>query len=438
MTLTRRTLLKSAAGIGALGAIGLSYNQLNKVDTKANIVIVGGGAAGIGVANMLSRYLDGAKITVIEPRSFHWYQPGQTLLLAGAYTTENDVVSPIDKYIDENIILKQDKVSELLPDSNTVKTESGDSIQYDYLIVSTGLELRYDLIEGLDTNEIGRNNIASIYYSPEAGIASFKQAQQFVENSANGNALFTRPQGAMKCAGAPMKATNLVEFFAQESGNRSNFNFQYFTSEAQLFSVKPFDQKLKEVWKKRDISANYEHVLTAVDSSAKTATFKTKDGLNKTHDWDFIHVVPPMTPPKVVRDSALADSSSYKGYMEVDKYTLQHKRYSNVFGIGDCVGTPIGKTAASVKSQIPVVTENLCSILEGREPSAKWGGYTSCPMILDVGHAMLWEFDYTMQPMTALPFHVVDPLAESELAWRMEETLLRPVYDVMLHGYTPI
>lgn len=59
-------------------------------------------------------------------------------------------------------------------------------------------------------------------------------------------------------------------------------------------------------------------------------------------------------------------------------------------------------------------------------------------MILDVGHAMLWEFNYALQPVTALPFEVVDPLAESALAWRFEETLLRPVYDVMLKGYTPI
>lgn len=438
MTLTRRTLLKSAVGVGAVGLLGVSYNQLQKINTNAHIVIVGGGAAGIGVANMLSRHLDGAKITLIEPRKFHWYQPGQTLLLAGSYTHESDVVSSIDKYVDDNIVLKHDKVAELVPDSNLVKTSTGESIQYDYLIVSTGLELRYDLIEGFDTNEIGRDGIASIYYSPEAGIASFKQAQSFAQNPGDGNALFTRPQGAMKCAGAPMKATNLVEYFAQESGNRSKIDFQYFTSEAQLFSVKSFDKKLKEIWNKRQISSNFKHILTAIDSNAKTATFKTADGSSKKFDWDFIHVVPPMTPPKVVRDSVLADSTSYKGYLEVDKYTLQHKRYANVFGLGDCVGTPIGKTAASVKSQIPVVTENICSILEGGVPSAKWNGYTSCPMILDVGHAMLWEFDYSMQPMTALPFQVVDPLSESGLAWRMEETLLRPVYDIMLHGYTPI
>ncbi|PMG85573.1 hypothetical protein BCU83_18245 [Vibrio breoganii] len=438
MAISRRTLLKSAAGVGVLGATGLAIKQSNAIKTNAHIAIVGGGAAGIGIANMLNRYLDGAKISVIEPRDYHWYQPGQTLLLAGSYSNKSDVVSPITRYIGSDINWIQDSVTELNPDSNSITTAKGSVVSYDYLIVSAGLELRYDLIEGLSTDDIGQDGIASIYYSPESGLSSFKQAHTFVEQPGRGNAVFTRPQGAMKCAGAPLKATNLVEYFAQQSPNRSQFNFQYYTSEAALFAVTDFDLKLKEIWEERAIYAYFEHVLTALDKQAKTATFTQQNGAIQKVDWDFIHVVPPMLPPQVIRESSLADQSKYKGYVEVNPLTLQHKRYANVFAMGDCVGTPIGKTAASVKSQLPVVTDNLCALLEGRSPTSQWSGYTSCPMILDVGHAMLWEFDYSMKPMTALPFQVVDPLAESALAWRMEETFLRPVYDVMLKGYTPI
>lgn len=96
MPITRRTLLKSGLAIGAIGAVGVGYTEVSKIDTKAKIVIVGGGAGGIGIANMLLRKLNGAHITVIEPRDFHWYQPGQTLLLAGSYNSKNDVVTPLD------------------------------------------------------------------------------------------------------------------------------------------------------------------------------------------------------------------------------------------------------------------------------------------------------------------------------------------------------
>lgn len=438
MAISRRTVLKAGLGIGALSAAGIGYSEIKKISTNANIVIAGGGAAGIGIANMLLRNLDGAKITVIEPRDFHWYQPGQTLLLAGSYQQREDVVSPIDKYLDSNVTHKKASVSEFLPDTNQVVISTGEAISYDYLIVSTGIELRYDLIEGMDTKLIGTNGIASIYFSPEAGIASYQQAHQFVSQPGEQRAVFTRPQGAMKCAGAPMKATNLVEYFANESGRRGDFDFNYFTSEDKLFAVKSFDEKLQEIWKRRQITPNYEQTLSQIDIDSNEATFVRPDGSTNTVGWDFIHVVPPMTPPAVIRDSSLADSDKFQGYLEVDQYTMQHKRYSNVFGLGDCVGTPIGKTAASVKSQLPVVTSNLCALISGKELEAKWDGYTSCPMILDVGHAMLWEFNYSLQPVTALPFQVVDPLSESKLAWAMEETFLRPVYDVMLNGYTPI
>lgn len=438
MAISRRTLLKAGLGIGGLTAVGVGYRDISKISTNANILIAGGGAGGIAIANMLLRHLDGAKITIIEPRDYHWYQPGQTLLLAGSYRQREDVISPIDKYLDSQVTHKKATVAEFLPETNQVVTHAGETLSYDYLIVSTGIELRYDLIEGMDSKRIGTNGIASIYYSPEAGLASYRQAQDFVSQPGEQRAVFTRPKGAMKCAGAPMKATNLIEYFASQSGRRDDFSFHYFTSESKLFAVKSFDEKLQEIWTRRRITPNYEQTLTRIDIDKKEATFVLADGNINTVGWDFIHVVPPMTPPAVIRESSLADTNKFKGYLEVDQYTMQHKRYSNVFGLGDCVGTPIGKTAASVKSQLPVITGNLCALIEGKEPVEKWNGYTSCPMILDVGHAMLWEFDYSLQPVTALPFKVVDPLSESKLAWTMEETFLRPVYDVMLNGYTPI
>lgn len=437
MAISRRTFLKAGVGVGAVGAVGVGYRQINKTKTQANIVIVGGGAAGIGIANQLGHHLDGATITVIEPRGFHWYQPGQTLLLAGVYTQVSDVISANERFIDASVRWIEDSVVEYRPDQNQVMTETGLLVSYDYLIVATGVELRYDLIEGFDPQEIGQNGITSIYYSPQAGIVSHQQAQAFAHGQ-GGKAVFTRPQGAMKCAGAPLKATNLVESFVAKAGHRDNFSFDYFTAENFLFSVKVFDQRIREIWQQRAIDSHFQHTLTSVDTSKKQATFQLADQSSYTVDWDFIHVAPPMTAIKTIRESPLADNEQFKGYLEVDQYTMQHKRYSNIFGLGDNVGTPIGKTAASVKTQIPVVTENLTALIKDKPLMAKWDGYTSCPMILDVGHAMLWEFDFTLQPMTALPFQVVDPLKSSRFAWKVKESVIKPIYDMMLRGYTPM
>ncbi|WP_339891186.1 FAD/NAD(P)-binding oxidoreductase [Neptuniibacter pectenicola] len=437
MSINRRNLLKTGATLGIAGAFGLGAWELNKTNTKAKILITGGGAGGLALSNKLLHYFSGAEITIVDPRGYHWYQPGQTLLLAGAYKSKSKVIEDNATYLDSQVKWVEAGVEAYNPDNNQITTTSGQVLNYDYLIVATGLELRYDMIEGLDTNEIGQGNIASIYLSPEAGIASHQQALTFAQ-SKGGQALFTRPQGAIKCAGAPMKATNLIEYFVRQAGQRDAFNFEYCTAENQLFSVKAFDQRLQEIWAERQITPNYEHTLTSLDSAAQTAIFTLADNAQRTMDWDFIHIVPPMTTVKSLRESELINETTFKGYLEVDKYTLQHKRYPNVFGIGDTVGTPIGKTAASVKSQLSIVASNLQSLITDQPLTAHWNGYTSCPMILDVGHAMLWEFDYSLEPMTTLPIQVVDPLDKSELAWVMEKSLIRPVYDVMLHGYTPV
>jgi sulfide:quinone oxidoreductase len=437
MSINRRNLLKTGATLGIAGAFGLGAWELNKTNTKAKILITGGGAGGLALSNKLLHYFSGAEITIVDPRGYHWYQPGQTLLLAGAYKSKSKVIEDNATYLDSQVKWVEAGVEAYNPDNNQITTTSGQVLNYDYLIVATGLELRYDMIEGLDTNEIGQGNIASIYLSPEAGIASHQQALTFAQ-SKGGQALFTRPQGAIKCAGAPMKATNLIEYFVRQAGQRDAFNFEYCTAENQLFSVKAFDQRLQEIWAERQITPNYEHTLTSLDSAAQTVTFTLADNAQRTMDWDFIHIVPPMTTVKSLRESELINETTFKGYLEVDKYTLQHKRYPNVFGIGDTVGTPIGKTAASVKSQLSIVASNLQSLITDQPLTAHWNGYTSCPMILDVGHAMLWEFDYSLEPMTTLPIQVVDPLDKSELAWVMEKSLIRPVYDVMLHGYTPV
>lgn len=437
MAISRRTFLKAGLGVGVVGAVGIGYQQINKVKTQAKIVIVGGGAAGIGAANQLNNHLDGATITIIEPREYHWYQPGQTLLLAGAYTKVNDVLSSNQRFIDPSIQWLQDTVIEYRPDHNQVMTEKGEVLDYDFLLIATGVELRYDLIEGFDPREIGQNGVTSIYYSPEAGLLSHQQAQLFTQGK-GGKAVFTRPQGAMKCAGAPIKATNLVEDFAQQHGNRQAFTFDYFTAENSLFSVKVFDEKIREIWNERAITAHFQRTLTALDTSNKKAIFTLADDSKQVVDWDFIHVAPPMTAVKSIRESTLADNQRFHGYLDVDQFTMQHKQYSNIFGLGDNVGTPIGKTAASVKSQIPVVTQNLIAVLSDKPLNGKWDGYTSCPMILGVGRAMLWEFDYQMQPTTALPFHIVDPLKSSHFAWKVKESVIKPIYDMMLRGYTPM
>ena len=145
--------------------------------------------------------------------------------------------------------------------------------------------------------------------------------------------------------------------------------------------------------------------------------------------------IPPQRAPDVIRQSGLswADKWVDQGWVEVDRETLKHRRFDNVFAVGDVAGVPKGKTAASVKWQVPVVEDHLVAAIGGKEGQAAYSGYTSCPMITRVGRAMLIEFDYKNNLVPSFP-GVIAPLEELWISWLMKELALKPTYNAMLRG----
>lgn len=150
-----------------------------------------------------------------------------------------------------------------------------------------------------------------------------------------------------------------------QNGVRDNINIQYHTALGVLFGVKKFADGLNRVCDERNLSRNYQRNLVKIDHAKKIATFEDLSSENKDRDdcpYDFIHVTPPMGPQQAVKDSKLADPS---GYVDVDKYTLQHVRYANVFGVGDCTNTPNSKTAAAVAAQQRTLYKSLKATMAG-------------------------------------------------------------------------
>jgi len=428
--LDRRQLLK----IGALGAAAFALApsaSAAPVKTKARIVIAGGGAAGLTVASHLARKLDGADIAIVEPSADHYYQPGYTLIGAGLKPASYSTLRTED-YVARNVRWVQDRVAEFDPHGNKVTTENGAVLAYDYLVVATGLVLDYAAIEGMETSLIGRNGIASVYAGARFAEASWQALAAFKEQGGIG--LFGRPATEMKCAGAPLKQTFLADDHLRRAGTRSRAKIIYNAHNQTLFSVPLVDAKVKDLFARQEFVVNFGHVLTKIDPSRRIATYATAQGPVEMN-WDFINVIPPMRAPMPVRKSPLAWQSgpfAADGWLEVDKATLRHTRFGNVFGVGDINGVPKGKTAASVKWQAPVVADHLVASIEGKAGTERYNGYTSCPLITRSGQAMLVEFDYDNNLTPSFPF--IDPLQEHWLPWVIKEKLLKPNYTAMLRG----
>lgn len=426
----RRQFLVGAAALASVG-LATQAAQAQTSNSRAHLVIAGAGAAGLALASRLRRAMPNATITIIDAKKEHHFQPGFTLVGAGVWSPTQVTERNAD-YMPRGVEWIEAAVAEFDPEANAVVTTTGQRIDYDFLMVATGLKLNYEAIEGMDVSLIGRDGIASIYAGPDQARASAVAIDSFID--AGGVGLFGRPAGEMKCAGAPLKITFITDDKARSRGRRGSVELIYNAHNPAVFSVAAVNDKVTDMFAGRDIAVNYSHVLKAIDPGAKQATYATESG-DITLDYDFIHVVPPMRAPDAVlasplpwQDGALAAD----GWIEADRATLRHPRYPNVFAVGDIAGVPRGKTAASVKWQVPVVVGNLVAETAGRTPQAVYNGYTSCPMVTGIGKAMLIEFDYDGNLIPSFPF--IDPLKELWVSWLIEEKGLLGAYRAMLRG----
>jgi len=428
---SRRAVLGLGAGAAAVAAFGAGQGRAQPVSTSARILILGAGAAGTALANRLVERLDGAQITLLDGRREHLYQPGLSLVAAGLKPADY-VVSGTADWLPGGVTWIEERAAGIDPETKTVTTTGGQSLDYDYLIVATGLVLDHDAIEGFTLDLVGQNGIGALYAGPDYAARTWTAAQRFTEEGGVG--LFTRPATEMKCAGAPLKHAFLIDDIAKRAGNGGKTELTYAMPQTSLFGVPIVAEKVRMLFGERGIDTASQHTLTAVDAGAKRATFATPDGPVEM-DYDYLHVIPPQRAPEVVRESGLswADRWTDQGWVEVDPHTLRHNRYPEIFAVGDVAGVPKGKTAASVKWQVPVVEEHLVAQIAGDTTDASYNGYTSCPMITQVGRAMLVEFDYDNNLTPSFP-GVIAPLEELWISWLMKEVALKPTYNAMLRG----
>lgn len=432
---SRRRFLLGASAAPITGTLALSLSSSKAratVKTSAHIVIAGSGLAGLAIANRLARDLDGARITIVDRKEMHNYQPGYTLVATGIW--------PVDKVVDRNIDLQpggvdwvREMVAEFDPIGNAVITDTGKRIAYDYLVVATGVHLDYAQIEGMDVNRIGQDGMASVYYSHTAAEASWQAMETFRQKG--GEALMTLPATALKCAGAPLKMTFMLDDRLRQVGTRAASSINFHSALGNVFSVPRINDEVLSRWAALQIPVHFNSKLAAIDLGSRRATFVSPEGERTEQPYDFIHVVPPMRAPDAVRNSPLPwqeGGFAAGGWLEVDRQTLRHRRFPNVFGLGDINGTPRGKTAATVKKSAPLVAQNLIDVIAGREPSQQFDGYTSCPLLLREGSALLIEFDYDGKLTPSLP--MIDPLQESYFAWLMKYRLLKPAYLAVAKG----
>ena len=364
---------------------------------KHQVLIVGGGSAGLTVAAHLSNMPNAPEIAIIEPSSKHYYQPIWTLVGGGVFPREVSERNQAD-FIPQGATWIRERVASFDPDHNKVMLENGDAVEYDYLVVAAGIQIDWDKIPGL-SESIGK---------PETGVCSnysydtVQSTWSNIKNLKSGTAIFTQPSTAIKCGGAPQKICYLAEDHFRRSGVRSNIDVVFASAKEGIFPVAKYASTLKEVIARKQIITRFQHDLKALHPEKKEAVFThLGTGEEVTMGYDMIHVTPPMSAPDFIKKSPLAAED---GWVSVNKDTMQHTKFDNVFALGDCSNLPTSKTGAAIRKQAPVCAANLMDVLSGRTPDGVYDGYTSCPLVTGYGSLVLAEFDYDKQPAETFAF----------------------------------
>ena len=447
--MNRRDFIKTTSVAAMLAAVS-SSSGCSKSDVKAKIVIVGGGAAGIDAAARLMRSLSSPDITLIDPSELHFYQPGFTLIAGGIYSPDEVYRKQVD-CIPSGVKWVKDSVIAVEPEKKFVITASKEKFSYDFLVLTPGLVLNWDLVDGIDEKSIGLGD-AYCLYTHQGSIKTRQGILKFIEKGGRG--VFADTYTKHKCGGAPKKICLLTEHLARQQGVREKLKLDFFTGSKQLYDVPYFTPRLLEVYKERDVSISLNTHVQAVDTASKKVTLALTKKTTKTlpdgtkkeekqittrvEDYDFLHFLPPMGAPKFVMQSGLSAKTGSRvseGWIAVDKETLVHKEFSNIITFGDASALPTSKTSAAIRKQAPIAVENLIALMEGKAPTAKYDGYAACPIITDYGHVLMCEFDYNKNEKCSFPLSMLDMSKESRLAWMLKVYALKPMYFYgMLNG----
>ncbi len=413
------------------------------------VLIIGGGTGGIMTAAQLSRKQKNISIGIIEPSEVHYYQPAWTLVGAGTFNY-SATIKKESALIPHGVDWIKDFATSFEPDHNIVQTKNSGAIEYEYLVLSPGVQMDIDAMPGL-REALTTERVCSNYIDPEK---TYRVLQQFK----GGNAVFTQPATPIKCGGAPQKIMYLAEEYFKKSGVREKTNIIFATPGSVIFGTLEFATELTRILKAKKVHFRPFFKPIKIDSAKQEITFQfikpdskifsenlddktgeRLDGENTvTMHYDMLHLAPPQSAPDFIKQSPFSfKEGPNKGWINVDIHTLQNPDYKNVFAMGDSAALPTGKTGAAIRKQAPVVVDNIIHMMNQLSfGEHQYEGYSSCPIVTGYGRMLLCEFKYdNVRDSDPLLTKFIDTTKEKWSMWLLKKYGLPWLYwNMMMKG----
>jgi len=351
------------------------------------ILILGGGTAGTMMANKLRKALpsDEWKITILDKERTHYYQPGFLFIPFGIYKPD-DVVKSKSQFIPAGVEMIYDEAEKVKPDENSVLMKNGRTLNYDYLIVATGTELRPEETPGLK-GELYYKDIFD-FYSLEGAPALSKKLRTWE----GGKLVVAIPELPFKCPVAPLEFVFLAEAYFAEKGIRDKVDITYVTLMSGAFTKPIASKMLGELMEEKNIKVVKDFYTERIDNENKQLVSYDE----RTVDFDILTIVPVNMGSKIIENSGMGDDM---GFVPTDKHTLKSEKWDNVFVLGDAANLPTSKAGSVAHFAADILFENLINDIEGRPMTAKFDGHANCYIETGYGKGALIDFNYDTEPL---------------------------------------
>lgn len=393
-----------------------------------DVLVIGGGNAGISLASRLKRY-GFHNLAIVEPSNKHLYQPLFSHI-GGGTAQSAEAMKPQAEVMPTGVRWIHDAAVTINPDNQTVQLVTGTVVTYRHLVICPGMRLNWDAVPGLK-DAMNTPSVSSNYVYKLAS-----KTWELIRELRSGTAVFTMPSGAVKCDGASQKIMYLACDYWREQGVLNDIRVVMVVHSPTVYGVDVVDQELNRKINEYGVQLYCNSEVTSVEGDAQTVTISPVKnpsdpaGAGTTQDqvlhYDLLHAVPPQVAPDWLLSSGLTRLGDPGGFIDVNPETLQHSRYTNIWSLGDVAGTKNYKSGASLRKQCLVLAKNLRAVKKGKEPQQKYDHYSATPFTVSRSTVVFAEFDDQRVPQPTLPWR--GSMKEHRATWILERHILPWVY----------
>lgn len=364
-----------------------------------NLVILGAGTAGTMMANHLHNELKQPdwKITIIDEREEHHYQPGYLFLPFDIYSPD-DIIKTIEEFIPKDVTLLKQRIDRIVPTENKIQLGNGNELNYDVLIIATGAKIAPEEIEGMKGEEWQKSVFD--FYTFEGALALRNKLREWD----GGRLVVHITEMPIKCPVAPLEFAFLADSFFKNKNMRNKVDITYVTPMSGAFTKPKATEALEHLLQEKNINIEGDFAIEQVDNENK----KIIDYGGKEIPFDILVAVPTNKGDELMERSGMGDDLNY---VPTNKATLQSKEYQNVFVLGDASNIPASKAGSVAHFEAEILTENILRYVKGEPLKEEFDGHANCFIETGGGKALLIDFNYTHEPVEGtFPFPGIGPL----------------------------